>query len=426
MRRFLALFLLLSTLTHAAYLGSWAVDDYITITATTHRASSGAAYAATAITLRVYEDDTATEIVEDAAMTAFDSVTGLYASKIQLTAAAGFEAGKCYTALIQATVDSVTAITTHSFQIGAKTTATNMVAAAPTTGQIRTELSTELGRIDAAISTRSTYAGGAVASVTGNVGGNVAGSVASVTAPITVGNPNDCKADLSTLESRLSAARAGYLDKLNVSGTLAHSDAAAMYKATGFSTLTAQQVWEYVTRELTSAGAGGATAQEVWEYATRSLTDKAGFTLHADYDAAKTAAPSVNEIQLGLATVTDVATVNYRVLEVLAALAALNDLDLESVQDAVSGVWFAAERTLTQPVGDATAANQATLLADVALLKNIAEGDTTIDTTVTPWQMVVHRKGNPLIEYLRKNLKDIAGAPITSINTVIAQQEEPE
>jgi len=38
------------------------------------------------------------------------------------------------------------------------------------------------------------------------------------------------------------------------------------------STLTAQQVWEHVTRTLTSAGAGGATAQEVWEYATRTLT----------------------------------------------------------------------------------------------------------------------------------------------------------
>jgi hypothetical protein len=36
--------------------------------------------------------------------------------------------------------------------------------------------------------------------------------------------------------------------------------------------LTAQQVWEYVTRELTSQGSGGATAQEVWEYATRVLT----------------------------------------------------------------------------------------------------------------------------------------------------------
>jgi hypothetical protein len=42
--------------------------------------------------------------------------------------------------------------------------------------------------------------------------------------------------------------------------------------------LSAQQVWEYVTRELTSAGANGATAQEVWEYATRELTGTAGAT----------------------------------------------------------------------------------------------------------------------------------------------------
>jgi len=44
--------------------------------------------------------------------------------------------------------------------------------------QVRTELATELARIDAAITTRSTYAGGAVASVTGAVG--------SVTAAVTL------------------------------------------------------------------------------------------------------------------------------------------------------------------------------------------------------------------------------------------------
>ena len=40
--------------------------------------------------------------------------------------------------------------------------------------------------------------------------------------------------------------------------------------------LTAQQIWEYATRTLTSASAGGATAQEVWEYATRTLTSGGG------------------------------------------------------------------------------------------------------------------------------------------------------
>jgi hypothetical protein len=47
---------------------------------------------------------------------------------------------------------------------------------------------------------------------------------------------------VDTLIERLTALRAGYLDKLNVSGTLAHSDAAATYKATGFSTHSAADV----------------------------------------------------------------------------------------------------------------------------------------------------------------------------------------
>jgi flagellin-like hook-associated protein FlgL len=114
---------ILSAICPAAYLGSWAIDDYLTITATTHSPTTGGAAAASAITLRIYEDDTADEIVEAASMTAFDSITGLYKTKLQLTAAAGFEAGKCYTALIVATVSDVTAITTHLFQIQAKTTA---------------------------------------------------------------------------------------------------------------------------------------------------------------------------------------------------------------------------------------------------------------------------------------------------------------
>lgn len=89
--------------------------------------------------------------------------------------------------------------------------------------QVRTELTTELGRIDAAISTRSTYAGADTSGTT-------------------------------TLLSRLSSDRAGYLDKLNVSGTLAHSDAAATYRAdvSGLSTLTAQDVADAVWDEAIS------------------------------------------------------------------------------------------------------------------------------------------------------------------------------
>lgn len=57
----------------------------------------------------------------------------------------------------------------------------------------------------------------------------------------------------AVLVGRLTDARAGYLDKLNVSGTLAHSDAAATYRAdvSGLSTLTASQVWAHADRSLT-------------------------------------------------------------------------------------------------------------------------------------------------------------------------------
>lgn len=48
-----------------------------------------------------------------------------------------------------------------------------------------------------------------------------------------------------------TSARAGYLDKLNVSGTLAHSDSASTYKATGFSTHSASDIWSVATRSLT-------------------------------------------------------------------------------------------------------------------------------------------------------------------------------
>ena len=267
------------------YLGEYAIDDYVDLVATAHRFSSGAAYAPTSITYTVYEDGSTTAMISATAMTNFNSVTGFYFDRIQLTSALGFENGKSYVVLIQATVDSVAAIDWRSFRVRAAapanvtqiggssvdTTAAqigvNVVnwksSTAPAmtgdayaltsnatyglsalktildtiAGYIDTEVaaikertdnlpdspaaegsqmaltsaavqaiwdaltsalttSGSVGKlladnIDAAISSRSTFAGGAVASVTGNVGGNVTGSVGSVTAAVTVGTNND-------------------------------------------------------------------------------------------------------------------------------------------------------------------------------------------------------------------------------------------
>ena len=107
-----------------------------------------------------------------------------------------------------------------------------------TAAGVRTELGTELGRIDVAVSTRSTFAGGAVASVTGNVGGNVVGSVGSiagVTFPTNFGallinvsghvsrvvlvdttttNTDMRGTDNAALASAWTATRAAYLDSV--------------------------------------------------------------------------------------------------------------------------------------------------------------------------------------------------------------------
>ena len=99
------------------YLGEYRIDDYVTLVATTHRFSSGAAYAPTSITYRVYEDATNIEIVIDTAMTNFNAETGFYLDRIQCTAAIGYETGKTYTALIKATVDGVAAITAYTWRI---------------------------------------------------------------------------------------------------------------------------------------------------------------------------------------------------------------------------------------------------------------------------------------------------------------------
>lgn len=105
-----------------AYLGSWKVDDYVTFCCNTHDPDTGVATDADAVpAYRVYKDETATPILTGT-MTLLDSgnTTGFYSERIQLTAASGFEKGKCYTVYIAATVDSDPGTMHHNFQIEAE------------------------------------------------------------------------------------------------------------------------------------------------------------------------------------------------------------------------------------------------------------------------------------------------------------------
>lgn len=103
------------------YLGSWDIDDYLTIPVNTHTPSTGAATDADAVpTYRVYEDDTGTAI-ENGSLAKLDdtNTTGFYVLRIQLDAATGYEAGKHYTVYVSATVGSVVGTLSHQFQINA-------------------------------------------------------------------------------------------------------------------------------------------------------------------------------------------------------------------------------------------------------------------------------------------------------------------
>jgi len=104
------------------YLGSWKIDDYLTFCCNTHDPDTGVATDADAVpTYRVYEDETATPILTGS-MALLDSAntTGFYSERIQLTAANGFEKGKCYTIYVTATVDSDAGTMSHAFQIEAE------------------------------------------------------------------------------------------------------------------------------------------------------------------------------------------------------------------------------------------------------------------------------------------------------------------
>lgn len=75
------------------------------------------------------------------------------------------------------------------------------------------------------------------------------------------------------LETRLTAARAGYLDKLNVSGTLAHSDDAATYKADVSALATSTEVGAIAL--LGETVIGSYTVQDILKILAAKMVGKA-------------------------------------------------------------------------------------------------------------------------------------------------------
>jgi hypothetical protein len=147
--------------------------------------------------------------------------------------------------------------------------------APPTVDEIRQEMdanSTKLANLDVAVSSRSTFNGGQVASVAGSVG-SVTGSVGSVAAPVTVGTNQD---------------KTGY--SLSTAGILAIWNQATGAAGILVNTIGAKfrdLVLGTDNRVKISADAQDLAGLKV---TAKTVEDKAGYALTSAYDAAKTAA----------------------------------------------------------------------------------------------------------------------------------------
>ena len=134
-----------------SFLGSWKIDDALTFYANTHRFDTGAATDADSVpSYRVYEDETGTAILTGSMAKLDDAnTTGFYSEQITLSAANGFEKGKCYTIYISAAVDSVTGTTHHNFQINATVDASHISNSSTTADNVETAFASTTTEVQA-------------------------------------------------------------------------------------------------------------------------------------------------------------------------------------------------------------------------------------------------------------------------------------
>lgn len=104
------------------YLGAYSIDDYLTFAVNTHNNKGQARDADSVPFYHIYEEETATPIVTGTmALLNGSNTVGFYSEQVQLTAAKGFELGKCYNIYIEATVQGTQGSISHLFQLPAKT-----------------------------------------------------------------------------------------------------------------------------------------------------------------------------------------------------------------------------------------------------------------------------------------------------------------
>lgn len=275
--------------------------------------------------------------------------------------------------------------------------------------RLTAQRATNLDNLDAAVSSRSTYAGGAVASVTGNVGGNVAGSVGSVTAAVTVGTNNDktgyalssagVQAVWDALASALTTASSiGKLLVDNINATISSRLAAAAYTAPDNAGITAIKA---KTDALPSDPADQSAVEAAVTAATAALATQASVNTIDDFLDTEIAAIKAKTDQLTFTTANQVdAGVRSMAADVLDATA----LAAGAATEIATAVWASATRTLTGIAAGVIAAAARNELADSILDRDMATGTDSGSATVR----TVRNALRPL-----RNKTAIAGGALT-------------
>ena len=136
--------------------GPFYINDLLTWTVDTHTVTTGAVTDADSVpTYRIYEDETGTPILTGSMAKLDDAgTTGFYSEQITLSAANGFEVGKCYSIRTTTAVNSVTAANSYNFKvIATPAAALDAAGIRSAVGLASANLDTQLLAIDDAIDT---------------------------------------------------------------------------------------------------------------------------------------------------------------------------------------------------------------------------------------------------------------------------------
>jgi hypothetical protein len=367
------------------------LDEVVHFDICTHAPGTGAVSDADSTpTFSVFEEATDTPILSAQNFTKRTSLTGNYRGTFTASAANGFEAGKWYSVIASATVDSIAAKKNcGSFRVapaenvagvqvvdtthisGDSTAADNLESAADGTGYnlgggsvVAASVTGAVGSVTGAVGSVT----GAVGSVTGNVGGNVTGSVGSVAAGgITA---SSLAADAITAAKLAADVSAEIADAVWEEALADHegtvgSTAEALATAGGSGASAADiadAVWDEATAGHVTAGSFGKAAADILE--------DTGTTLQAEVDGIQA---DTEDIQARLPA----ALVSGRIDASVGAMAA----------NVMTAAAAAADLTTELQSGLATAAALATVdtVVDAILVDTAEIGAAGAGLTAVPW-----------------------------------------